>query len=406
MDSSQRTRMINEAANIYLARSKTVDSSLLTLQRIQKASYAGAARLHTPAYYNGSPTVNPIIYDPNADPLQHSYTNGYTATNNLAQQESVANTMGGAAIYGDPDYSTAPPGILLLNPSTCSTILNTYNNNTPQVSIPPPTPIDILIPKFGPLNAMVFNGNSFVQLSTDSRFTQSPLLEDALYSNSSDFTIEFFLQLRQPTNNTQPQNIFYIGNDTSSDLYKMIGQIRYVSTNNYTFNLKVSTFPTITFGQFSLNKWYYIAIVRNISSVTAYLDGVIQGVVNLPTNIPATGGTYTTYLNSIATLGASYASTTFTNGFTGYLSNFRWTKGKALYTDPVFQVPLPFSDYTTNGLYWSLYPYFAVLLISSSASSVLTNTGNPPTGGNAVSVSTTDAHTINASYNAITYLNV
>ena len=110
-------------------------------------------------------------------------------------------------------------------------------------------------------------------------------------------------------------------------------------------------------------------------------------------------------MNSLAILGASYTYTTFTNGFTGYLSNFRWTKGKALYTDPVFQVPTPFTDYTTNGLYWALYPYSAVLLISSSASSLLTNTGNPPTGTDAVSVSTTDGNTISVTYNAVTYIN-
>ena len=157
MDSSQRTRMINEAANIYLARAKPVDSSFLTLQKMQRASYAGAARLHTPEYFNGSPTVNPIIYDPTNCPLRHSYTNGYTTTNNLAQQESIANTMGGAAICGDTDYSTAPPGIFLLNPSTCSTILNSYNNNTPQVSIPPPLPLEIKNQPIANLNSMVFN---------------------------------------------------------------------------------------------------------------------------------------------------------------------------------------------------------------------------------------------------------
>lgn len=402
MDSSQRTRMIHEAANIYLARSKPVDSSFLTFQRMQKASYAGAARLHTPSYYNGSLTLNPII-DPSASALTHSYINGYANTNNLSQQESLANTMAGASICGEADYSTSPPGILLLNPSTCSTILNAYNNNTPQVSIPPPFIEPILIKPYTSLNSMVFNGNSFIRLSTDSRFTQLPLLENAFYKDSSDFTIEFFIKLAQPVNNTQPQNIFYIGNDTSSDLFKMIGQVIYEYANTYVFNLKVSTFPTLTFGQMPLNRWYHIAIVRKASVITAYLDGVAQGVVDVGINIPATGGSFTTYLNSIAVLGASYVSTSFTNGFTGALSNFRWTKGKALYTGSVFKIPLPFSDYTENGIYWQLYPYFAVLLISSSESNVLTNTGNPPTGIDAISVSVTDGNTISALYNPITY---
>ena len=131
MDSSQLTRLRQEAANQYLARNKTVDSSFLTFKKLQSASYDGAARFKTPAYYNGNPLVNPIVYDKGSCPIDHSFTQGYTNVTNISQQESIALAKGGAAICCGPDYSTGPPGIMLLNPAMCSTIKTSYNNNTP-----------------------------------------------------------------------------------------------------------------------------------------------------------------------------------------------------------------------------------------------------------------------------------
>jgi hypothetical protein len=131
MDYSQYIRLKQEAANVYLARNKTVDASLLTFKKLQKASYSGAARFKTSSYYKGSPTVNPILYDISSCPVDHAFTNGYSNSLKLSQQESIANQKAGAAICCDADYSTAPPGIVLLNQSTCSTILTSYNNNTP-----------------------------------------------------------------------------------------------------------------------------------------------------------------------------------------------------------------------------------------------------------------------------------
>lgn len=132
MDSSQLTRLRQEAANQYLATSKTVDSSLLTFKKHQLATYAGAARITTPAYFNGSPTVNPISYDKGSCPINHSFTSGYTNTTNLSQQESRALERGGAMFYISTNATSAPPpGIMLLSQSTCSTILTSYNNNTP-----------------------------------------------------------------------------------------------------------------------------------------------------------------------------------------------------------------------------------------------------------------------------------
>ena len=127
MDYSQYIRLKQEAANQYLARSKTVDSSLLTFQRQAKAAYGGS---------NASGNLNvPIIPAPLPDmsgscPAAHTYTQGYVSQAPLTKELQVARAAG-AAICGGPDYSVISPGIQLLNCSTITTILTSYNNNTP-----------------------------------------------------------------------------------------------------------------------------------------------------------------------------------------------------------------------------------------------------------------------------------
>jgi hypothetical protein len=130
MDYSQYLRLKQEAANIYLARNKTVDSSLLTMKKQQLASYSGSTRLTMPPYYMGKLVVNPILYDISSCPIDHAYTGGYTSVLKLSQHGTLVSEKAGAAICGDADYSKVSPGIVLLNPSTCSTILTSYDNNT------------------------------------------------------------------------------------------------------------------------------------------------------------------------------------------------------------------------------------------------------------------------------------
>jgi len=129
MDYSQYMRNKQEAANVYLARNKPVDSSFLTMQKQQKAAYSGSAIKNTPVYFNGNPVVNPILYDLGSCPADHAFTQGYTESNNIAQQEGQANRKAGAVLCGAPDYSVLSPGLMLKNPTEVSTILTSFNNN-------------------------------------------------------------------------------------------------------------------------------------------------------------------------------------------------------------------------------------------------------------------------------------
>ena len=139
MDYSQYLRLKQEAANVYVSRSKTVDASLITLQKQQKAAYSGYNNIQSIPYFNGAPVVNNATLGVprcSADsPKTHRYTQGYSGTNRLSQQEGQASRKAGAALCGDANYATAPPGIQLLNCSTVTTILTSFDNNTPAPGV-------------------------------------------------------------------------------------------------------------------------------------------------------------------------------------------------------------------------------------------------------------------------------
>jgi len=116
MDSSQYIRRKQEAANVYVARNKTVDSSFLTMTKQQKSAYSG---------YVSAPSS-----DPGSCPKGHAYTNGYSSTNDLSQQEFKAMSRAGAVLCGSPDYSNSPTGMTLKNCTEVSMILNEGNTIT------------------------------------------------------------------------------------------------------------------------------------------------------------------------------------------------------------------------------------------------------------------------------------
>ena len=132
MDYSQYLRQKTEAANIYVSRAKTVDSSFLSLQKKQKAAHSGYNNIQTIPYFNGSVVLNNSLVNVNGVcPSKHQYTQGHTTTNNQSQQQDRAFRLAGAALCGDANYSTAPPGLQLKNCTEVSTILTQYNNLAP-----------------------------------------------------------------------------------------------------------------------------------------------------------------------------------------------------------------------------------------------------------------------------------
>ena len=484
MDYSQYIRLKQEATNSYVARNKTVDSSLLTMVNMQRATYAGDAGLNTPPYYKGAPIVNPIYPDISANPLTRSYTQGHGSLR-LSQQEGVANKMAGAAvtgdsIYGDPKYGSVSPGIQIKSLDEMMTIIRHLpaQNNAFVPSVDDKQVEFIRYEFYKSLPSMVFNGNSFLKFSLDTVYNSS---------TSTDFTLEFFIQpgsdrtasvtktftatwannattiaktggtgipavgdilsatgipngttitnvngstitISKNTTATgttanvnvlsNTQTVFYIGEAAIADTYKLVGSLVTTSPNTVSkFRLKVSTFSPVDFGEFIAGKWYHVAIMRYGTKIYFFQNGVIAGNMTVGVNIfdaNSPNGTDTvTYLSgdsSLGFLGATYtdSNNTFTNGFTGYITNFRWTKGYVQYLDrrdftekmpDVFAVPtLPL--FITNPTYILNYltPYVSVGLLAESASTVKTNTKSPT-----ATVSITDGNTISPSYDLVTW---
>ena len=395
MDYSQYIRLKQEAANVYLARNKPVDSSFLTMQKQQRAAFSGSSRFHTSPYFKGNPTLNPIIYDISSCPINHEFTQGYTNSLKLTQQEGIASERAGSVLCCAADYSTAPSHMILLNPSTCSTILSS-NNTDPRLPRPfgfVPSVFEKQIEYFTytyPKNvpSMYFDGHSFIRTSIDN-----------VYSGMSDFTIEFYVRPSSTISVSPIQTIFYIGEVATtglSDTYKFIGNlVATVPGKKYTMSVKISTVGTYSFGELLPEKWYHVAVMRFGNVMYFYLNGQLLNYANLPQNIPASGSPgYTTYLSgneTAMTIGGKHdgQATILSNPFTGHLTNFIWTKGMAVYTEPIgvpyvvtlkerFKQPsIPKFIHSRLDAFTYLDPYVSVGLLAEEPSSVIDNTRTP-----------------------------
>lgn len=406
MDYSQYIRLKQEAANVYLARNKPVDASFLTMQKQQKAAFSGSSRFKISPYFKGNPTLNPVLYDISSCPIDHAFTQGYTNSLKLTQQEGIASERAGSVLCCSADYSRAPSHMILLNPSTCSTILSSHNNNSfvPSVFEPRIEYFTYTYPTNVP--SMFFDGRSFIQTSIDT-----------VYSGISDFTIEFYVRPSSKVSVSPVQTIFFIGAAAStllSDTYKFIGSlVANVPGKKYNMSVKISTVGTYDFGELLPEKWYHVVVMRFGNVMYFYLNGHLLNYANLPENIPASGTpAYTTYLSgteSAMSIGAKYdgyirpgQANALSDPFTGHLTNFIWTKGMAVYTQPIgvppvvtlkekFKEPsIPKFIYSRADAFTHLYPYVSVGLLAETPSSVITNTRTPT-----ANVSITNSDTIN-----------
>jgi hypothetical protein len=147
------------------------------------------------------------------------------------------------------------------------------------------------------------------------------------YANEADFrmgtgsfTIEWFQYFSTLTANPRP---FSIGTySTASIGASLEGGVFYLwrgGSANSSFN----------YGPIA-NKWVHFAIVgENNATIKVYQDGVLKTTYTGTYNFNDT--------TSALTIGNETARTS-SSSFTGYITNFRWTKGTAVYTS-AFTVP-------------------------------------------------------------------
>ncbi len=178
---------------------------------------------------------------------------------------------------------------------------------------------------------------------------------------TGDFTIECWVN---PTNTTYSQGFFHINTAVNSTVngygvgITAAGLVQYYGASTFT-----NTNVTVTSGL-----WYHIALVRSSGTLRIYINGVS----------PSTGGSISDSQNlgnSVCYIGLFYATTGFC--MTGYVSNFRVTKGGALYTSSFTPSTTPLTTTVSSGTVSFLTSQSNRFVDNSASPLTLTIAGSP-----------------------------
>ena len=142
-----------------------------------------------------------------------------------------------------------------------------------------------------------------------------------LATGAGDWTVETWVYLSNVTNT---QVLFEKGGNTGytnpSYAFTVVagGTSQWIVGNGSTGGAAQSG------GTFVANTWYHVALVRNGSTLTSYLNGVQTSTVLMTFIMSNTNNNTLTIASSVADGSTNYLA--------GYLSNFRIVKGVAVYT--------------------------------------------------------------------------
>jgi len=196
-------------------------------------------------------------------------------------------------------------------------------------------------------NSVQFNGSNYLSVPTSSVFTLG----------TNNHTIEFWIY--QTSRGTYDVSWDY-GSSTlfASNTYYMnigsagCGLLLGNGSGGWGVNISKSL-PT-------LNAWHHVAIVRNSNTFTLYIDGV------------GTSATYAANISAQALtmkIGSDYG----TNRITGYISNFRFINGTAVYTGDFIPQTSPLTAIANTSL---LTCNAATIVDASSNNFTITNNGS------------------------------
>ena len=162
-------------------------------------------------------------------------------------------------------------------------------------------------------------GNSYSFISSVNSFLDTPASSDWAVG-TGDFTIEWF---QYQTTTSGFQRAFTVDDFNSID----IG----VSVENSTFYYWAnSSFRYSSSASTVINTWYHWAVVRQSGVTRVYRNGTLRGSQFNDTN---------NITNTVDELSIGNENTPSTiAAFVGYITNFRWIKGLAVYTGN-FTVP-------------------------------------------------------------------
>jgi hypothetical protein len=158
-------------------------------------------------------------------------------------------------------------------------------------------------------------GNSYSFISSVNSFIDTPASSDWAVG-TGDFTIEWFAYTTKTT--TPPfQRVFTVDDFPDMDIGVSVEGTTFYYWANSSFRYSSS-------GAVSINTWQHWAVVRQSGVTKVYRNGTQLGSQITDTN---------NINNTIdkLTIGADNAHATNAT-FVGYITNFRWVKGLAVYT--------------------------------------------------------------------------
>ena len=159
----------------------------------------------------------------------------------------------------------------------------------------------------------VGGGNSYSFSSNVNSFLRTAGSSDWAVG-TGDFTIEWF---GYQTNTSQFQRVFTVGDYPNIKIGVSIESTTFYYWANNSFRYSSASATTT-------NTWYHWAVVRQSGVTKVYRDGVLRGSQITDTN-NITDNTTQLYIGNTNTPATNAA-------WVGYITNFRWVKGLAVYT--------------------------------------------------------------------------
>ena len=215
----------------------------------------------------------------------------------------------------DPDFNNVSLLLSGEGANGSTTILDSSNNNfsvsaadNAQIINTVETPFSPAVPSDG---VLAFDGTGdYLTVPDNNNFE----------FGSDDFTIEYWAYF-----NNLADQVNVVKRDRTSNIYTPFfigpfpsGELRFYSSSN---NSSWDIASDARFGNLTTNTWYHIAVVRNGSGFTGYVDGIGTFLVTSSASL----------LNNSDPVVVG-SDTNNTSGFNGYISNLRITKGVARYT--------------------------------------------------------------------------
>jgi hypothetical protein len=159
----------------------------------------------------------------------------------------------------------------------------------------------------------VGGGNSYSFISSVNSFIDTPASSDWAVG-TGDFTIEWF---QYQTTTAGFQRAFTVDDFNSIDIGVSVenAEFYYWANSSFRYNSASSTV---------INTWYHWAVVRQSGVTRVYRNGTLRGSQFNDTN---------NITNTVDELSIGNENTPSTlAAFRGYITNFRWIKGLAVYT--------------------------------------------------------------------------